>query len=242
MEKGCAVHPATLISAAMHGDLASVRCLHSHGLPLWEGAWEEEQAGAVAWYMLLCPQAWRRNRLIAIPKTPEGAERMWSTLHYGWAMGAPVTHMAEDVLRSKRAATRTVLLCFHVAAGLSDKAESEEERAAWSAMGCIPTGVIDKILLQAGLEIPESLHRNVPRERSVVDEREHVVCSFKPMCLWVLPSSPQPMCVWDPLPRPLPHHKDILGRKNPLGWLKQRARASEVMRVSASRTFRIEDF
>jgi hypothetical protein len=71
----------------------------------------------------------------------------------------------EEMFKSQRQSTRAVLLCFHVATRLSQVHHvegSEGQRAAWTCMGRIPLGVIEKVLLLADLEIPESVRRGLP--------------------------------------------------------------------------------
>ncbi len=115
---------------------------------------------------------------------------MYKVLRYGALMGAPLSPAMEEMIKSQRESTRAVLLCFHMATGLSQREGreeqvaawsymglllrlrgaiglsqgegSEEQRAAWSCMGRIPLGVIENILLLADLEIPESFRRGVP--------------------------------------------------------------------------------
>ncbi len=107
------------------------------------------------------------EKTIAIPTLPADAERMWAALRYGAAMGAPLTPVMEQVFQAKRAATRTTLLCFHVAHRLSRKGGHRKKRAAWAGMGAMPIEVIEKILMLGEFEIPESFYRPLPRECGV---------------------------------------------------------------------------
>jgi hypothetical protein len=127
LDKGCPIHPATLISAARRGDLDTVRFLHSKGVPLWDAAQEtgatyvdaddyDDGLGYFAHTPVEIQEYFRREyKVIAVPQTPEDAAHMWAALRYGCAMGAPVTPVVEDVFAAKRAATRAALLCFHAA-------------------------------------------------------------------------------------------------------------------------------
>jgi hypothetical protein len=242
LEKGCPIHPVTLISAAERGDVDCVRLLHGAGVALWDGAYVEadikdERRRMEAKHHLLM------KRIVAVPMLPEDAEGMRRVLRYGWAMGAPLTPGMEEVFRAHRAATRTTLLCFHVAErlGRGTRSLSQEtgsltqgigalgqgtgsltertgsraqgtvsrtqgpgflfqesgplsqgtrsfgqgtacepqgtgslgqgiskQTAVWSAMGRMPIELVEQILLHAELELPETLRRQLPTERSVV--------------------------------------------------------------------------
>jgi hypothetical protein len=139
LDKGCAIHPAVLISAARCGDVELVRVLHPGGVPLWKCVWEEEvlegarevvpgqgqdpaeeqavstKAACMCGRLADC----ERMKILAIPRDPQDADHMWKALMYGSVFGAPVTPAMEEVLRAKRASTRAVLLAFHVADRLS---------------------------------------------------------------------------------------------------------------------------
>jgi hypothetical protein len=70
----------------------------------------------------------------------------------------------QQVFEDQRAATRATLLSFRGAHRLGhDEGISWEERAGWAAMGRTPNELIEKILLLADLEIPETIGRRLPR-------------------------------------------------------------------------------
>jgi hypothetical protein len=167
LDAGLSIHTGTLILAARNGDLDYVRFLHSRGVRLWDHAQEEEPEDfGTSCFSCKClaHQAERcaERNAIALPCKPEDASHMLSALRYGWAMGAPLTPVMEEVLAAQRMSTHAVLLCFHVATGLSQGEGSVEQRAAWSAMGRVPMELIEEILILAELEIPELLHRGLP--------------------------------------------------------------------------------
>jgi hypothetical protein len=168
-DKGCPIHPGTLIAATRRGNVDAVRFLHRHGVPLWTRA--EEHNAKEDYFPEPSSQALLEMNLsakiIAIPMLPADAEYMWAALRYGAAMGAPLTPVMEQVFRAKRAATRTALLCFHVAHRLSRKGGHRKKRAAWAGMGAMPIEVIEKILVLGGFEISESLYCGLPRECAV---------------------------------------------------------------------------
>jgi hypothetical protein len=165
----------------------------------------------------------RRQGVIAVPEKPLDTVPMWRALQYGWAMGAPLTPAMEEVFKAKRAATRATLLCFHVAARLSqgtgsltqetdsatqgsgsvtqgtgplteetgflaqgtdslgeEEGASGEQRAAWAGMGHVPIELLEKILLKADFEIPESLGRSARRGGLM-----HVQRSNPSLMVWV---------------------------------------------------------
>jgi hypothetical protein len=95
---------------------------------------------------------------------------MWTALRYGGLMGAPVSPAMEELFEAKRRSTCAVLLCFHVATGLSQGEGAVEQLAAWSGMRRMPMELIEKILVFAELEIPESLRRALPRKQCVGEE------------------------------------------------------------------------
>jgi hypothetical protein len=70
----------------------------------------------------------------------------------------------EAFFKAQRCSTRTVLLSFKVATRLSQGEGAVEQLAAWSAMGGMPMELIEKILVFAELEIPESLRRALPKK------------------------------------------------------------------------------
>ncbi len=178
LDKGCAIHPGTLIVAVTRGDLDAVQLLHRGGVPLWEGAWEEKREVGITddmarWFGQLTPHDFVRHNIITLPRSPAAAERMADALHYGWAMGAPVPAATEDAFRAKRAATRATLLCFHAAARLSRERGSRKQRAALAGMGRVPIELIEKIILLAKLEIPDLMYRSLPGKRSVMVQKVH---------------------------------------------------------------------
>jgi hypothetical protein len=170
IDKGCPIHPGTLILAARNGDLNYVRFLYGHGVSLWDHARSEEarqESTAVqsCSCILCCPVQCALRKTITIPCKPEDTSHMWTALLYGGLMGAPVSPAMEELFEAKRRSTCAVLLCFHVATGLSQGEGSLEQRAAWSAMGGVPMELIEMILIFASLEIPESLHRGLPAKQ-----------------------------------------------------------------------------
>ncbi len=116
------IQPRTLVCAAMRGDLGAVRFLHDRGVQLWTAAWEAERGDgehqSTVDRRVFQTLAFTTGT-IAIPQMPQDAAHMWRALQYGWVMGAPLTPAMADVFKSKRAATRATLLCFHVAARMS---------------------------------------------------------------------------------------------------------------------------
>ncbi len=113
---------------------------------------------------------------------------MLKTLRYASCMGAPVTPVIEEIFESQRVATRAVLLCFHVAGRLSrwrasskrramwaacdphvvarERAVRAANRAMWGAMARMPRELVEKLLVHADLEIPESFGRRLFAQRS----------------------------------------------------------------------------
>jgi hypothetical protein len=163
----------------MRGDVECVRYLHERGVKLWERAWE-----AGEWYHRrvrhedLRAREIRENmcvhkRLLPIYWTPKRADRMWAAVRYGAYMGAPLSPAAYAVFRVKRAATRAVLLCFHVAGRLIRETRIGRKRAAWAGMGRVPPELIEKVLIHADLEIPESIRRGLPVQCSVRVQMTH---------------------------------------------------------------------
>jgi hypothetical protein len=174
---GRPVHRRTLFWAVRNGDVDLVRFLHRRNVPLWTHAWEEEPRRCFLEAVLcvcggcsFCHGA--TERVISIPCEPENAEYMWEALRYGWELGAPVTPLMEKVFEAKRRATRAVLSCFHAVSTLSQGEVTPQQKAAWSVMGRVPLELMDKILLHADLEIPESLRHGLPRSQSVRVEAE----------------------------------------------------------------------
>jgi hypothetical protein len=181
LDNGRPVKTNTLIMAARSGDLDTVRLFHTRGVPLWDGACVEEpeaegeaedggRRDPMAWMVkLVRKQDLREKKIIAVRQPPEDPEVMWQALRYGWAMGAPVPPALEAAFTAKRAATRATLLCFRVAAKLSDAEETASEQGAtWAAMGRVPPELIEKIVVHADFEIPDTLRRSLPTERSVM--------------------------------------------------------------------------
>jgi hypothetical protein len=123
-DKGCPVHPGTLISAAARGDFAAVRFLHSRGVLLWAQAWEDtadDIRSARVWGFEWNPGRrghCLKHMVLTIPPLPKISTDMWKVLGYGSAYGAPVTPVMEEGA-AKRRSTRALLLSFHVAARLS---------------------------------------------------------------------------------------------------------------------------
>jgi hypothetical protein len=166
---GRRIHPGSLIQAATRGDVDFVHFLHQRGIPLWEAARERtikrHSPKPMARKKML--ESLHKTATISIPHRPENAERMWASLRYGWARGAPLTPAMERLFRAKRAATRETLLCFHVSSRMGRGEGSRQKLAAWAAMGRMPIELIEKILLLAKLEVPESIHHTLPKTRSV---------------------------------------------------------------------------
>ncbi len=131
-DQQCPIHTSMLIWVAGSGDLDLVRLLHSRRVNLWAGAYVAEalddNKGAL-----------KQQGVMAVPEEPEDAVDMWRVLQYGWAMGAPLIPAMEEVFRAKRAATRTMLLCFKAAARPSRQlGMSQRQRAALAVMGRMP--------------------------------------------------------------------------------------------------------
>jgi hypothetical protein len=176
LEKGCSIHPGTLIAAARRGDVDFVRLLHSRGVPLWARASEEkaldtESATTAHSWMLYKVHSCMLRNVMPIPPDPETAKHMRSALKFGWVTGAPLTPAMEELLRADRCSTRAVLLCFHAAAQRSGGEAILEQKAAWAGMhmGRLPIELLEKIIMHAGLEIPESVRRSLPRRPSVAE-------------------------------------------------------------------------
>jgi hypothetical protein len=108
-------------------------------------------------------QVLQGNNIIAIPKTLQDAAHMWKVLRYGWGVGAPLTPPIEEAFKAKRAATRAVLICFHIGAKLSqEEGTSLEERSPSGPMGRVPPELIEDILVHADFEIRQSLRHSLP--------------------------------------------------------------------------------
>jgi hypothetical protein len=167
IDKEHPIHAGCLILAARNGDVDLVRFLHSRGAPLWDhardDAAEEPNSSGQACSCISCRLYHLPSKgIIALPCMPEDANRMWQSLRYGGFMGAPLSPAMEEMFRAQRRSTRGVLLSFHVATRLSQGWGVAVRRAAWSAMGRMPMELIEKILILAELEIPESLRRGLP--------------------------------------------------------------------------------
>jgi hypothetical protein len=173
VDSGCPIHPGTLIRSANRGDVATVRLLHEGGVPLWERAWEWEAGDEADSDPPLILMAFalsvhaERHKLIVVRQKGVARTYMRKVLRYGACMGAPVTPAVEEMLRADRARTRAVLLSFHVAGRLSQGKESRKLRATWAVMARMPPDLIDKVLVRADLEIPESVGRSIPIQRCV---------------------------------------------------------------------------
>lgn len=162
LEKGCPIHPMTLIYAAKEGDLDSVRAFNSKGLGLWEYACYDQDFNF--YHHRTWPHIQQEMKVIDIPKTREDATRMFKTLLYGWYRGAPVPPAFEAEFKAMRAATRATLLCFHVASRLSeDEGSLGEHSEAWCVMGRMKLDLIGEILIHADFEIKDTFRRPFPR-------------------------------------------------------------------------------
>jgi hypothetical protein len=101
------------------------------------------------------------------PVPPKDCAQILNALRYTWYNGVPVTPTVEAMFAAARAATRAVLLCFHVAPRLCRRNASPRDRAVWGAMAGVPRELIEILLVHADLEIPESLGKALPTHRSV---------------------------------------------------------------------------
>jgi hypothetical protein len=165
LDKGCPVDTGALITAVRNGDLELVRNLHGRGVRLWTSICAEEASRQLTFWLptyCLCNQynAAAEGRL-AIPSDPRHARHMWSALKYCAVMGAPLTPAMWQVFKRQRECTRAVLLCFHAATRLSQGEGSQDEKAAWGAMACVPSELIEKVIVLAEFEISESLRRRL---------------------------------------------------------------------------------
>jgi hypothetical protein len=171
LDHDCAIHPGTLILAALRGDLDTVQLLHSRGVPLWIGALEEDVNVCDVFGVVHREYGERAGRLvkniISVPQAAEDVVPMWETVCYGWARGAPVTQVMEKMLEEKRPVTRAALLCFHVAAGLSvGEGASREQGAGGLSVG---EGV-SREHRGAGLSVGEGASREQRAARLSVEE------------------------------------------------------------------------
>jgi hypothetical protein len=166
-DKGCQIHPGTVISAARFGDVDFLRFLHARGVPLWTYAWQEWTKDD--WFCLMPPRCVCRlydhaqEGTFPIPYPPEDATYMRKALMYGVVHGAPVPPLMKAVLQAQRSATRAVLLSFHVAARLSAGEGTQGQKADWAVMGRVPIELIEEMLLLAELEVTESVRRPLER-------------------------------------------------------------------------------
>ncbi len=130
VDAGRPVHPGTLILAASAGDETCVRYLHGNGVPLWGQAWEEADDRLLTVKQILGCGASREDfasrGVIILPRQAHMTRHLWGALRYAWTQGAPLTPAMEGVLKAKRVTTRAVLVCFHVAAALSQGSASKE--------------------------------------------------------------------------------------------------------------------
>jgi hypothetical protein len=166
IDQGHPIHTGVLIWVASVGELDFVRHLHSRGVALWAGAYEEKPInvttpGQLSVSMRLVKEALRQQEVIAIPENPLDAEKMLRVLQYGWAMGAPLTPAMEELFMAKRAATRSMLLSLTAAARLSRKEGiSSQQRAAWSVMGLVPQELVEKLVVRTDLETEDTFGRS----------------------------------------------------------------------------------
>jgi hypothetical protein len=92
---------------------------------------------------------------------------MYRAMRYVSCMGAPVTPSMEKIFRDERAATRALLLSFHVATRMGQGKGICKQGAALDGMARMPPELIEKVLVHADVEIPELLGRSLPPQRSV---------------------------------------------------------------------------
>jgi hypothetical protein len=164
-DRGCSIHPNTLISAVRHDDTDFARFLHTRGVPLWDCAWEEDIPNMSCYYT--SRQAFRSKvkdcvlrNVIAIRRVQEGGKHMWSAFEYCWFMGAPLTPAMENLLRANRSlarrSTRAVLLCFHVATRLS-RGDGPPEQRERESDDCQPrtADLMQQLQSADALETPE---------------------------------------------------------------------------------------
>jgi hypothetical protein len=160
------IHPHNMIKAAQRGDLDFVRLLQERRVPLWSGACEEKPREPRDVMMHDCSYSYsaaaqycRVNNIILIPANQQAGGGLWTVLRWGHACGAPVSPRVEDAFKAGRLATRAVMLSFHAAGRLSRGDDAGDHKAAWASMHAIPIELIEKILLHADLEIPESIRK-----------------------------------------------------------------------------------
>jgi hypothetical protein len=170
ISKGCPIHPGTLISAAIRGDVACMRFLHERGVPFWERAWEVEDdpdKPPNCRLPLVRLKHCMLSTVCPIPQAPEDEVLMYTAMRYASCMGAPVTPSMEKIFRDERAATRAVLLSFHVATRMGQGKGIWKQGAALGGMARMPPELIEKVLVHADFDIPKSLGRSLSPQRSV---------------------------------------------------------------------------
>jgi hypothetical protein len=164
------IHPATLTWGARGGDLQAVRFLHSRGVQLWEYACKEEDFDDIRFNRLgstaTCWKCYVLHRnVLVVPPMPDKC--VLQAMQYGWVRGAPMTPAMETLFRAKRAATRAILNCFHVATSLSNREETSPQlRTTFAVMGKTPMHLIERLLMEADLEIRDTLCCSPPASNS----------------------------------------------------------------------------
>jgi hypothetical protein len=168
---GWPIDHENMIYAAQHGNLDFARLLHQHRIPLWSGAREQKtrEAGAThALYRYLPAQPYFDGKnIMVIPRSEQTNSLMYNVLRWGHACDAPVPPSVEDAIKAKRSSTRAVLLSFHAARRLSRGEDAGDNRAVWAGMHAVPPELTEKFLLQADLEIPESIGKALFARRLV---------------------------------------------------------------------------
>lgn len=163
--RGADFDPATLIVAAVHGNLDFVRWLHERGVPLWQHAEEEASRGVlVDWklqaYNVVVYRPQVTPLTLVMPSNPLDLVPIWQALRYGSLHGAPVTPRVQAFLKEMLERSQAVLGCFKAAARKSQGPAAPEQRRAWASMAALPTVVVEEILILADLEIPEAMMCN----------------------------------------------------------------------------------
>jgi hypothetical protein len=138
------------------GDHAYEEVDHSELLDLYPRKWYSPLLDRLPWV-----------ETIRIHEVPEHAEGVWRAFLYGRAMGAPLTPGMEDICKVKRAGARATLLCFHASARLSRGEGTPTTRAVWAQMAHVPIELVERIVVLADLEIPDSMLRIRPTNRTV---------------------------------------------------------------------------
>ncbi len=100
-DKKISFNPGSLTYAAHRGQLDFVRCLHKHGLPLWQSAFDFPAClcfgpNGVERLFSINPEV---PRDLYIPSDRKQVERMWKALRYGSVYGAPVLPEVEELFR-----------------------------------------------------------------------------------------------------------------------------------------------